>query len=123
VNIEQIEYTWGLSERGILEDLESRITRKYESPNVPKQVIDSYMAERISELEGQFGDEQLGDPIEVDYLIITTNTETKAIKVFNRGITLLFTDDEVMKRLHRFCCEITKEQDPIEETDWMKDPF
>jgi hypothetical protein len=109
VNIKRIEYTWGLSEKGNLEDLEPRITRKYESPKVPKRVIESFKAEQISELEGQFGDARLGDPIEVDHLIITTNEDTKTIQIFNRGITLLLTDDDVMRRLHRFCYEIRKE--------------
>ena len=109
VPIERIEYTWGFSERGDLEDLEGRITRKYESPKIPDRVIESFEKEQISELEGQFGDAQLGEPIEIDHLIITTNGATKTIRIFNRGISLLFTDDKVMRRLHRFCGEIQKE--------------
>ena len=81
MNIKRIEYTWGLSEKGILEDLEPRLTRKYESPNLPKRVIDSFKAEKINELVGQFGDARIGDPIEVDHLIVTTNEDTKTIQI------------------------------------------
>jgi len=109
VLIERIEYTWGLSERGDLEDLEGRITRKYESPKIPQCVLESFEKEQISELEGQFGDAQLGEPIEIDHLIITTNEDTKTIQIYNLGISLFLTDDEVMRRLHRFCDDIQKE--------------
>jgi hypothetical protein len=105
----RIEYSWGLSEGGELEKLEGTITRIYESPNIPRGVLDSFDKEQINELEGNFGDAQMGHPVEIDHLIITTNKGVKTIKIFNRGISLLITDDEVMKRLHRFCGEVRRE--------------
>jgi hypothetical protein len=54
----------------------------------------SFRKERIAELEGQFGDPEAGDPIEVDYLSIRTSKGTSETVVLNRGIALLLGDDD-----------------------------
>lgn len=106
---EVIEYTWGLSEDGNLDDLEGKITRLYEGSNIPRRVIDSFEKEQINELEGNFGDTRIGQPVEIDHLVITTKGGDKTIQIFNRGVSLFITDDEVMKRLHRFCGEMQRD--------------
>ena len=107
--MEQIEYSWGVSEDGHLDNLEGKITRLYKKPNIPRRVIVSFEKEQISELEGIFGDSKIGQPVEIDHLIITTNEGVRTIQIFNRGISRFITDDEIMKRLHRFCREMQRE--------------
>ena len=47
------------------------------------------------------GDERIGDPVEYDNLKLVLTDSTVEITVFNRGITLLMSDDEQVRRIHR----------------------
>ncbi len=73
-----------------------------EHPNIPGDIMQVMEEERISELQGDFGDPSVGDPIEVDHLLVDTDRGLHELRVFNRGIMLLMTNDERYRRLHRF---------------------
>jgi hypothetical protein len=62
--------------------------------------------EDILNLGGVYGDKDAGDPTEYDHLRLVLTDDVVEIKVFNRGITLLFTDDEKVKRIHRVLCKL-----------------
>jgi hypothetical protein len=53
-------------------------------------------------LSGVYGDQTAGDPVEVDRLEIETGDKDISAIVLNRGISLLSTDNEEIRRLHRF---------------------
>jgi len=73
------------------------------------RIVDSYKNEQITDLDGDHGDPEAGDPVEVDVLKLETADTFLSITVFNRGIALLFGDNEEIRRLHRFFCVIEKE--------------
>jgi hypothetical protein len=76
---------------------------------ISNKIYGSYKEERIAELSGEYGDATVGDPPEVDVLALSTDDTEVSITVFNRGIMLLTSDDEKVRRLHRFFCTIEKE--------------
>ncbi len=57
--------------------------------------------EDILNLGGVYGDKDAGDPVEYDHLRLVLTGNVVEMKVFNRGITLLMTEDEKVKRIRR----------------------
>ncbi len=66
----------------------------------------SIREEDILGLGGIYCDKDAGDPIEYDHLRLVLTDDVAEIEVFNRGITLLFTDNEKVKRIHRVLCKL-----------------
>ncbi len=101
--VRKIEYVHGMAES--LDNpqlLQGRKTTALEQPNIPDEIRQVIEEERIFELQGDYGNPGLGDPIEVDHLLIETDRGLHVLRVFNRGIMLLMTDDEKFRRMHRF---------------------
>jgi hypothetical protein len=71
---------------------------------VTAKIVESLDAERILSLKNQYGDPTVGDPVEVDRLEIEFEQggPPHEVTVFNRGLTLMLTDDVDVGRLHRF---------------------
>lgn len=71
---------------------------------VAGKIVESLDTERILSLKNQYGDPTVGDPVEVDRLEIyfEGGEASYEVTVFNRGLTLRFTDDVDVRRLHRF---------------------
>ncbi len=61
--------------------------------------------EDILNLGGVCGDKDAGDPVEYDHLRLVLTGDVVEMKVFNRGIALLMTEDEKMKRIQRVPCK------------------
>lgn len=57
---------------------------------------------------GVHGDEDAGDPVEYDHLRIVLTEDVIDIEVFNRGIAVLMSDDERIRRIHRVLCKLNK---------------
>lgn len=78
---------------------------------VTAKIVESLDAERIRSLDSQYGDPTVGDPVEVDRLEIEfeRGRPLLEITVFNRGLTLMLTDDADVRRLHRFFGVLVKE--------------
>ena len=56
---------------------------------------------RLLDTAGEYGDPRVGDPIQFDELLIEHAAGTVTIRVFNRAIMLLHTNDELYVRFHR----------------------
>jgi hypothetical protein len=100
----QIEYRRGMIEPGMkVDDLSIRTWR---GAKIPAEVRKSINEEDILNLGDVYGDKDAGDPVEYDHLRLVLTDNVVEIEVFNRGITLLMTDDEKVKRIHRVLCKL-----------------
>ena len=73
---------------------------------IPVEVRESMNEEDILNLGGVYGNKDAGEPVEYDHLRLVLTGDVVEIEVFNRGITLLMTDDEKVKRIHRLLCKL-----------------
>lgn len=97
--IESVAYRGGMLEAG--DGPDTLPVRNWSGPELPEEVRAAIGRERILELGGTYGDETAGDPLQYEHLRIVTASGTVEITFFNRGIALLMTDDERLRRLHR----------------------
>jgi hypothetical protein len=103
-DLERIDYRRGMLEAGMkVDDLPVRTWR---GAKIPAEARKSINDEDILNLGGVYGDKDAGDPIEYDHLRLVLKDDVVEIEVFNRGITLLFTNDEKVKRIHRVLCKL-----------------
>lgn len=101
-DIEKIEYRHGLLEKGKqATDLPVKIWR---SSQINVENIRSLHNEDVLNLGGVYGNKDMGDPPEYDHLRIVLTDDEVQIEFFNRGLSLLTTDSETYKRIHRFLC-------------------
>ncbi len=106
-NLEWIEYRKGLLEKGMKADgLPVKVWRGTE---IPEDVREAINEENLLNLGGVYGDKNAGDPAEYDHLKLVLNDDTVEITVFNRGITLLMSDDERVRHIHRVLCKLDKD--------------
>ena len=106
-NLERIEYRKGLLEKGMKADgLPVKVWRGTE---IPEDVREAINEENLLNLGGVYGDKNAGDPVEYDHLKLVLNDDTVEITVFNRGITLLMSDDERVRHIHRVLCNLDKD--------------
>lgn len=75
---------------------------------IPAEVRKAINDENLLNLGGVYGDKNVGDPVEYDYLKLVLTDDTVEITVFNRGITLFTSDDERVRRIHRVLCKLDK---------------
>ena len=109
VGLDRVEYFWGLfrSAREIQQS-EAKIQGAFVGPAIPDAILESFTAERMAELSGEFGDPNVGQPTEVDFLAVSCGGKVTTIRVFNRGIALLTETVPEIKRLHRFFCTVQR---------------
>ena len=107
-SIERIEYRSGmLTDKKTPNDLPVRAWR---APEFPPGVEAAIRKEGLRGLGGTYGNEHTGDPVEYDHLRLVFSDKTVDITIFNRGITLLSTDDARVQRIHRVLCKLNKAQ-------------
>jgi len=105
-DLEQIEYRRGMLEKGMKqEDLPVKVWR---GSKIPADVRAAINAENLLNLGGFYGDRNLCDPVEYDHLRLILTDDTVEITVFNRGISLLLSDDERVRRIHRILCKLDR---------------
>jgi hypothetical protein len=91
-NLERIEYRKGMLEKGMKADgLPVKVWRGARTPEDVRKAINE---ENLLNLGGVYGDKNAGDPVEYDNLKLLLTDDTVEITAFNRGITLLMSDDE-----------------------------
>ena len=73
---------------------------------LPPVAIDAIERERLEELAGEWGEPDAGEPIEYERLCVAYERGEFEITLFNRGIMLIFCDDERIRRLHRALCVV-----------------
>ena len=98
----RVEYRSGFLESGRRPD--GLPVREWDSHSLPQKVKDALLKERLFELSGVFGDKNAGDPVQVDQLRLFGPDRTTTLTIFNRGIALLFQNDERIRRIHRVLC-------------------
>ena len=103
-DLEQIEYRRGMLESDMKPD--DLPVSTWRGAKIPAEVRKSINEEDMLNLGGVYGDKDVGDPVEYDYLRLILTDDVVEIEVFNRGITLFMTDDEKVKRIHRVLCKL-----------------
>jgi hypothetical protein len=73
---------------------------------LPPVVIDAIERERLEALAGEWGEPDAGEPIEYEQLHVTYERGAFELTLFNRGILLIFYDDERIRRMHRALCVV-----------------
>jgi hypothetical protein len=98
-----IDYAWGqFDSLRQIDPSKAKLRGRLEHPDIPKELIEALLEERILELDGDFGGPALGEPIEVDLLALETTEGVIRIRIFNRGIALFLGGNDQLLRLHRF---------------------
>jgi hypothetical protein len=110
MSLEHVDYFWGMF--GSADEAEPRAARnhiRFSGRDIPEAVTASFEEERIHELEGDYGFPGAGDPEQVDVLTYVASGNERTVRVMNRAIALFASDDEKIKRLHRFFYAIERE--------------
>jgi hypothetical protein len=68
----------------------------------PPAVAGAFASEGIGGLAGTFGDETLGESVEIDDLDVEMDTDRIRIRVYNRGIGLIQGMGPELVQLHGF---------------------
>jgi len=103
-DLERIEYRRGMFEAGTKpEDLPVTV---WSGSQIPSELRAAINAENLLNLGGVHGTKGAGDPTEYDHLKLILTDDAVEIEIFNRGITLLTTEDEKVKRIHRVLSKI-----------------
>ncbi len=119
--IQSMRYRWSLFKSPEDFDLSKAVkSASFDAPNVPNAVVDSFRAEKIVDLSGEYGDPSVGDPVEVDFFQAQTSEGEIRIHVFNRGASMFMGDDPRLVRLHRFFCVLQKFQCVLEQRNAFK---
>lgn len=101
--IRSLSYSWGLypnAQAGM--PMGSRVAVTWSDADLPSEVAAAFVSEGIGGLAGTFGDETLGEPVEIDDLDVQTDTGRVRIRVYNRGIGLMRGMGPELAQLHRF---------------------
>lgn len=104
--ITRIHYRWGFTQDA--GDLGGLTAVEIRGADVPDEVQTLLVEEDVLALGGVHGDASLGAPVEVDDVVVETDSRVVRIRVLNRGITLLTTDDDDFQRIHRVCEELQR---------------
>jgi len=103
-NLEQIEYRSGILEKGM--EADELPVRVWSADRIPEEMKQTIHQEGLLDLGGVYGNRELADPVEYDNLKLVLRDRTVEITAFNRGIILLFSDDEQVRRIHRVLCKL-----------------
>lgn len=103
-NLKQIEYRTGILEKGM--EADELPVRVWSADRIPEELKEAIHQEHLLDLGGVYGNRELGDPVEYDNLKLVLTDRTVEITVFNRGIILLLSDDERVRRVHRVLCKL-----------------
>lgn len=103
-NLEKIWYRQGMLKAGM--NAESLPARSWQGAEIPRDVLEAVDAEGLLYLGGVYGDKKAGSPLQYDNLKLVIDGAVVEITVFNRGLALLMSDDEKIKRIHRVLCKL-----------------
>jgi hypothetical protein len=103
-DLERIEYRGGMIEAGM--EVSALPVRAWSGSKIPAVIRRSIHEEDLLNLGGVYGDKTVGDPIQYDHLKLILTDDVVEITVFNRGIMLVISDDESIRRIHRILCKL-----------------
>jgi hypothetical protein len=78
----------------------------FQGASIPPQILDAIHDNDLFGVAGEFGDPDVGEPMQYDELTIDRAGGTDTIMVFNRAIMLFKTNDDFFVRFHRVACLI-----------------
>ena len=105
-NIERIEYRRGPLEKG--KQPANLPVKIWHSSQITPEILKSILNEDILNQGGTYGDRSIGSPPEYDHLKIILSDDEVEIEFFNRGISLITTNNEIYRRIHRVLCVLDK---------------
>jgi hypothetical protein len=97
--IERITYRGGLPRTRAEKD--SLPVVVLEEADIPRQLLVAVHDSALIGVRGQFGDPDVGRPLQYDELSIDSGGRTDTIVVLNRTIMLIHTGDDFFRRFHR----------------------
>ena len=101
--IRSLSYSWGLYPRAQAGmPMDRRVAVTWSAADLPSEVAAAFVSEGIGGSAGTFGDETLGEPVEIDDLDVEMDTGRVRIRVYNRGIGLMRGMGAELAQLHRF---------------------
>ena len=104
--------------RGMLESVrEKKVEEKYElaGDEIPQDLLESIERNRLLEMEGEYGDERAGNPVEYEHLVIETPERNVSIEVYNRGLMVFqYEQGGDLKRIHRVLNDLLDHFQPLE---------
>lgn len=100
----QVTYTRAMLDR--VADAASVPSTTLRGETLPPVVIDAIQRERLEDLAGEWGEPGAGEPIEYEQLRVAYERGAFELTLFNRGILLIFYDDERIRRMHRALCVV-----------------
>ncbi len=99
-DLEAIEYRHGILKKNIqIADLP---LLSLKGASIPSKIRKELLETDILNCGGCYGDRSAGDPVQYDHLKIILTDDTVEIVFFNRAIALFTTDDEKIRKIHRF---------------------
>jgi len=101
--IRNLSYSWGLFPKAKAgRPIGRTVAVARTAAKLPEAVAEAFVSEGIGGLAGTFGDETLGEPVEIDDLDVETDTGRVRVRVYNRGIGLMRGMGPELVQLHRF---------------------
>jgi len=101
--IRSLAYSWGLYPNAQAEmPMGPTVAVTWSAADLPSEVAAAFVSEGIGGLAGTFGDETLGEPVEIDDLDVQMDTGRGRVRVYNRGIGLMRGMGPELVQLHRF---------------------
>lgn len=109
--IGSLSYFWGMFADPSAASPETSMMRAhFDAAALPAEVVSSFEAEGILELEGVYGLPGVGQPTEIDYMEYAVGGVARTIRVVNRGIALFTAETPELLRLHRFFCVVQAQE-------------
>ena len=102
--IRRLTYQEGMLER--LRDAKSLPSTVLEGESLSQDLINSVFDNDLLALGGEYGNPDVGKPIQYDRLLIETDRDAVDIKVYNRAIMMFHKDEDLLTRIHRVCCKV-----------------
>jgi len=105
--IHKVVYRWGMVDDP--SDWQGLKTAILERSELPDEVVNAIFDNDLLAAGGVYGIPDVGEPIEINSLQITHEHGVTELTVYNLGIMLFHTDDEIYPRILRVCSVIRKQ--------------
>lgn len=101
--------------RGFTENLTDRTslhTSEFGSEEIPEDIAAGIRDNDLLDAGGVYGDPLVGEPVQIDELVLELEGRQVDITVYNRAIMLFQTNEDIYPRVHRVCCLIDRVDPP-----------
>ncbi|MEM4724202.1 MAG: hypothetical protein QXP01_04250 [Candidatus Hadarchaeum sp.] len=105
--IHKVVYRWGMVTDAA--NWQGLRTITLEQSQLSPKVVNAIFDNGLLTAGGVYGVPEVGDPIEINWLQITHDHGVTEITVYNLGIMLLATNDEIYSRILRVCSAIRRQ--------------